>query len=124
MGYVSMNCEEAPESRILRKKDEEIDELKDIIVDNAKERLQAKARYQDMVDYNVDLRDVRNRLRRELDDMYGKISEIKGLLKLANYCANDTTKSQRQRDVSKIRVELLNDVLDILEGKDEEEMKK
>ena len=120
-----MNCEEAPESRILRKKDEEIDELKDIIVDNAKERLQAKARYQDMVDYNVDLRDVRNRLRREIDDMYGKISEIKGLLRLANDCANDTTKSQRQRDVSKIRVELLNDVLDILEGKDEEEeMKK
>ena len=120
MGLCSINCEETPEAKTIRKKDQEIERLKDVIVEQAKERLDALSSYDEMVDFNTELRNARNQLRNELNDMSGRISEIKGLLSLAQKCADDTTKSQRQRDVSKIRVEALQDVIDILEGKEQE----
>lgn len=120
MAYCSTNCcEETPEQKIRRKKDEEIDKLKDVIVDQAKEYAEIKRLYFELIDYNTELRDERNQLRRESNDMDGKVVEIKHLLKLAKECADDTTKSERQREVSKIRIELLNDVIDVLEGKNE-----
>ena len=113
--------EETPEVKEIRKKDQEIERLKDVIVYQAKELQGAQFDYQEVLVYNTELRDARDQLRRELDDISGGVSEIKKLLRLAQECADDTTKSKRQRDVSKIRVELLNDVIDILEGGRNEE---
>ena len=121
MAYCTTNyCEETPVSRIMREKDREIKILKDVIVEQAKELIEAKTSYLEIIDRNTELRDERDLLRRESNDMYAKTCKIKDLLRLAKECADDTTKSEHQRDVSKIRVETLNDVLDILEGKDEE----
>lgn len=112
---------EAPEVKTIRKKDEEIQRLKDVIVYQAKELLEAERDYKEVIACNTELRDERNQLRRELNDISGSVSVIKALLRLAKECADDTTKSKRQRDVSKIRVEALQDVIDILEGKEKGE---
>ena len=120
MAYCTTNCcKEAPESRIMRERNREIELLKDVIVEQAKAITESNRLYRELIDRNTELRDARDNLRRESNDMCAKIAEIKDLLKLAKECADDTTKSQHQREVSEIRVELLNDVLDILEGNEE-----
>ena len=120
MAYCSANCNmEAPESRIMREKNREIEILKDTIVEQAKALTDNKRMYLEVIDRNTELRDERDQLRRESNDMYGKVAEIKDLLRLAKECADDTTKSKHQREVSKIRVEALQDVIDILEGDEE-----
>ena len=112
---------ETPEAKTIRKKDREIERLKDVIVYQAKELLEAETNYQEILSYNRELIDARDQLRRELNDIKDRAKEIKNLLRLAKECADDTTKSQRQRDVSKIRVECLQDVIDILDGKEQEQ---
>lgn len=117
-------CEETPEVKTIRKKDEEIERLKNVIVEQAKELLEAERDYKEVLACNTELRDARDQLNDQLNDMCVRlgrsIAETKDLLKLAKECADDTTKSQRQRDISKVRVECLQDVIDILEGKEQE----
>lgn len=121
MGYCgTIKCEESPEQKIIRKKDREIELLKDVIADQAKRLLDDKTSYEEIVDRNQELRDTLSQLRREVNKTCGHVAEIKYILKLAKDDADDTKKSQRQRDVSKIRVESLQDVIDILEGDEEE----
>ena len=124
MPYCSNNyTEESLEQKIIRKKDREIEILKDVIVNQAKEQLDAEIDYQEVLACNSELRDARDNLRRESNEMFEKVAEIKDLLRTAKECADDTTKSQHQREVSEIRVELLQDVLDILEGNENEDIK-
>lgn len=120
MAYCSNKCvEESREEKIIRKKDREIELLKDVIADQAKRLLDDKTSYEEIVDRNQDLRDTITRLRIETNDMFAKSYRIKDLLTIAKECADDTKKSQRQRDISKIRVETLQEVIDILEGDEE-----
>lgn len=126
MGLCAIDrSEESPEVKTIRKKDQEIERLKDVIVEQAKERLEAEWDYKEVLACNTELRDARDQLNDQLNDMCVRlgrsIAETKDLLRLAKECADDTTKSKRQRDVSKIRVECLQDVIDILEGKEEGE---
>lgn len=125
MAYCSDKCvcvEETPEQKIIRKKDREIELLKNVIADQAKRLLDDKISYEEIVDRNQELRDSLTELRIETNNMFAKSYRIKELLRLAKD-AYENAKSQRQRDVSKIRVELLQDVIDILEGNEDEDIK-
>lgn len=120
MAYCTTNCNmEAPESKIMRERNREIEILKDVIVEQAKALTDSKRLYSELIDRNTELRDARDNLRRELNDMGGHVAEIKYILKLAQDDANDTKKSQRQRNISKIKVEALQQAIDILEGDEE-----
>lgn len=119
MEYCTTNCcDETQEQKIIRKKDREIELLKDVIVEQAKRLLDDKTSYEEIVDRNQELRDTITQLRRESNGMYAKAYEIKELLRLAKECADDTKKSQRKRDISKIRVETLQEVIKILDGEE------
>ena len=122
MEYKEMN-EETAESKLLREKDEEINTLKDVIAEQAKAQLRFKRDYLELTERNLEVIAQKRRLLVENNDYCVKVGEIKDLLKLAQECADDTTKSQRQRNISKIKVEALQDVIDILEGNENEDIK-
>ena len=122
MEYKEMN-EETAESKLLREKDEEINTLKDVIAEQAKAQLRFKRDYLELTERNREVIAQKRRLLVENNDYCVKVGEIKDLLKLAQECADDTTKSQRQRNISKIKVEALQDVIDILEGNENEDIK-
>lgn len=112
MKYSEMN-EVSEEQKITEKYEAKISSLKEVIVKQATDLLELKTLYEEATEFAKSRMDYFSKTLVKNDC---NISEIKDLLKLAKKCADDTTKSQRQRDISKIRVELLNDVLDILEG--------
>ena len=115
MAYCTTNCtDETLESKLMRKKDREIELLKDVIADQAKRLLDAKISYEEAVERNQELRDTITQLRLEVNDMCVKESEIKDLLSLAKECADDTAEKQEQKDIIKIRVETLQEVVNIL----------
>ena len=112
MAYCTTNwSEETAESKLLRKKDREIESLRDVIVEQAKALTDSKRMYLEAIDRNTEIRD-------ELNDMWGKVAKIKDLLMQAKD-AHENAKSQRQRDISIVRLDTLYDVLDILEGNEE-----
>ena len=119
MAYTSTNCCEAPESKIMREKNREIEILKEVIVEQAKALTDNKRMYLEVIDRNTELRDARDNLRRESNEMFEKVYKIKELLRFAKD-AYENAKSQRQREVSKIRVDALQEAIDILEGDEEE----
>ncbi len=121
MAYCSDKCllvDESPEAKIMRKKDREIELLKNVIADQAKRLLDDKISYEEIVDRNQELRDAITELRRDSTYMFAKMYKIKELLNVAKD-AQENAKSQRQRDISKNRVEALQEVIDILEGNEE-----
>ena len=112
-------CGETPEARRIRELDKEIDTLRNVIVDQAKELLQVKTKYQEMSQYNQQLEDSRRRSIHEAYIKTVKETKIKQLLKHAKKDAEDISNGPKQREASKIRIEALQDALDILTETDE-----
>ncbi len=119
MGYTDMDAE-TDEARRVREANKEIDKLKEVIVDQAKRIVEVTKLNKGLSDYNQQLEDSRRKYLQETYDRAEKESKIKHLLKLAEKHEKDTTTDAHTKESWKIRIEALNDVINILAGKDKD----